>query len=169
MLRPRTLRPSLKITPAPRKPIPETTWAAIRVSPRAIRHDMGIGHENRGPERDQRIGSQARETLAPLPLEANRRAEAGGDEEIQSGLRKLHGHHGEDLHELKSHGAPRANGSRPAVPQLSDFARVYSMERGPALENAGHPGQWPRRLTDQPWPIASMTMRNSTSATATTR
>ena len=28
---------------------------------------------------------------------------------------------------------------RPAVPQLSDFARAYSMERGPALENAGHP------------------------------
>src|SRR5580704_1533230 len=55
---------------------------------------MGIAHENRGPERDQRIGPQARKTLAPLPLEANRRAEAGGDEEIKSGLRKLHGHHG---------------------------------------------------------------------------
>jgi hypothetical protein len=55
---------------------------------------MGISHENRGPERDQRIGPQARETLAPLPLEADRCAEAGGDEEIQSGLRKLHGHHG---------------------------------------------------------------------------
>jgi hypothetical protein len=55
---------------------------------------MGISHENRGPERDQRIGPQARETLAPLPLKADHCAEAGGDEEIQSGLRKLHGHHG---------------------------------------------------------------------------
>ena len=34
----------------------------------AIRRRMGIGHENRGPERDQRIGPQARQTLAPLPL-----------------------------------------------------------------------------------------------------
>ena len=36
---PRTLKPSLKITPAPRKPMPDTTWAAMRVallSPAAI-------------------------------------------------------------------------------------------------------------------------------------
>src|SRR5271166_72033 len=59
---------------------------------RATRRDIGIGHENRGPERDQGVGSQAREALAPLPLEANGGAEARGDEEIQSGLRKLHGH-----------------------------------------------------------------------------
>jgi hypothetical protein len=84
----------LKITPAPRKPIPETTWGGNTRVANAIRRDMGISHENRGPERDQRIGPQARETLAPLPLKADHCAEAGGDEEIQSGLRKLHGHHG---------------------------------------------------------------------------
>jgi hypothetical protein len=31
VLRPRTLIPSRKISPAPRKPIPDTTWAATRV------------------------------------------------------------------------------------------------------------------------------------------
>src|ERR1700722_5876677 len=31
VLSPRTLRPSRKISPAPRKPIPDTTWAATRV------------------------------------------------------------------------------------------------------------------------------------------
>lgn len=31
MLSPRTLKPSLKINPAPREPIPETTWAATGV------------------------------------------------------------------------------------------------------------------------------------------
>jgi hypothetical protein len=31
VLSPRTLKPSRKISPAPRKPIPETTWAATRV------------------------------------------------------------------------------------------------------------------------------------------
>ena len=60
----------------------------------AIRRRMGIGHENRGPKRDQGIGPQARETLAPLPLEADRRAEAGGDEKIQSGMREVCGHDG---------------------------------------------------------------------------
>ena len=60
---------------------------AIRIRDRAA-----IGDEDRRPERDQRIGSQAREMLAPLTFETDRRAEAGGNEEVQSGLRKRDGH-----------------------------------------------------------------------------
>ena len=87
-----TLRPSLKITPAPRKPMPDTTWAAIRVAPSASETARAIGDEDRRPERDQRIGPQAREMLAPLPFETDRRAEAGGDEEIEAGLGERCGH-----------------------------------------------------------------------------
>ena len=57
-----------------------------------IRDRAAIGDEDRRPERDQRIGPQAREMLAPLAFKADRRAEAGGDEEIQSGLRERDGH-----------------------------------------------------------------------------
>jgi hypothetical protein len=34
---------------------------------------------------------------------------------------------------------PESERFAPSRAQLSDFAGVYSMERGPALENAGHP------------------------------
>ena len=57
-------------------------------------HIEALLKDHAGAERDQRIGSQARETLAPLPLEADGGAEASGDEEVQSGVRKLHGHDG---------------------------------------------------------------------------
>src|SRR5580700_1716125 len=130
---------------------------------------MGIAHENRGPERDQRICPQARKTLAPLPLEANRRAEAGGDEEIQSGLREPHGHHGEDLHELKSHEfRERTVRARPC-PNSAILLASTQWKEGRCLRTPAILANRPRRLTDQPCPIASMTTRNSTSATATTR
>ncbi|SST13005.1 Uncharacterised protein [Acinetobacter baumannii] len=41
VLRPRTLRPSRMITPAPRKPMPLTTWAAIRVTLTSLSSNSG--------------------------------------------------------------------------------------------------------------------------------
>ncbi len=58
----------------------------------SIRDRAAIGDENRRPERDQRVGPQAGEMLAPLTFETDRRAKAGGDEEIESGLRERDGH-----------------------------------------------------------------------------
>ena len=60
---------------------------AVRVRDRAA-----IGDENRRPERDQRIGPEAREMLAPLAFETDRRAKTSGDEKVQSGLRERDSH-----------------------------------------------------------------------------
>ena len=57
-----------------------------------IRDRAAIGDENRRAERDQRIGPQAGEMLAPLAFEADRRAKAGGDEQIEAGLGERCGH-----------------------------------------------------------------------------
>ena len=51
-----------------------------------------VGDVDRGPKRDQRVGPQAREMLAPLTFETDRRAKAGGDEEIEARLGKRDGH-----------------------------------------------------------------------------
>ena len=44
----------------------------------ALEHD-----ENRGAERDQRVGPQSGKALAPLPLEANGAAEQNGDDQVE--------------------------------------------------------------------------------------
>ena len=62
--------------------MPVTTWAATRVGlcigELALEHD-----ENRGAERDQCVGPQSREALAPLPLEADGAAKQNGDDQIK--------------------------------------------------------------------------------------
>jgi hypothetical protein len=68
---PRTLIPSRNITPAPRKPMPETTCAATRGI--ALADHAGEGHEARRTQRDERVRSQARHFLLPLPFDADRR------------------------------------------------------------------------------------------------
>ncbi len=163
--------------------MPETTCAAMRVSPGAVRHDMGIGHKNRGPERDQRVGSQAGEALAPLPLEADCRAEARGDEEIRSGLRELHGH--EELREICGAGGRAAQAPTAGASEIRFVGAGLLRRKGDrrrlcasrlVLETAARPppagGRWnraPAGLAAHPLPIASITTRNSTSAAATTR
>ena len=62
---------------------------AIRIRDRAP-----VGDENRRPERDQRIGPQARKMLGPLAFETDRRAKAGGDEKVEAGLQERDGHGG---------------------------------------------------------------------------
>jgi hypothetical protein len=55
---------------------------------RAVRVARETAEQNkrRRPEGDERIGSQSGETLAPLPLEADRGAEGGGSQKIEAGV-----------------------------------------------------------------------------------
>src|SRR3984957_20377777 len=94
---------------------------------------MGIGHENLGSERGQGIGPQARETLAPLSLEADRCAEARGDEEIPSGMRKLHGHHGETSMNSKAMGSESERFAPSRVPTQRFCWRLLNGKRAGAL------------------------------------
>ena len=86
MLSPRTLRPSRKITPAPRKPIPETrlcrypSWTGIAGD------KSGENHKSRRSQGDQRVGAQAGDAIAPLAFEADDGAEATSHREIERGL-----------------------------------------------------------------------------------
>ena len=62
--------------------MPVTTWAATRVGPE-LGELPGENDENRSAQRNQRVGPQSRQTLAPLPLEADDAAEQDGHDEIE--------------------------------------------------------------------------------------
>src|SRR5438270_7041154 len=87
---PRTERPCRMIAPAPRKPIPLTICAAMRVGsmrvPVAVKKSSNPYADEREQGRadaDDEMRAQTRLTLAKLPLETDRAAEAGGDDETQ--------------------------------------------------------------------------------------
>jgi len=54
-----------------------------RIGELALEHD-----ENRGAKRDQRVGPQSGEALAPLPLEANGAAKQDGDDQVERVVRE---------------------------------------------------------------------------------
>jgi hypothetical protein len=76
------LTPCFQITPAPRK-----AYASydLRGDPRRTRiGELALKHDaNRGTERDQRVGPQSREALAPLPLETDGATKHDGDDQIE--------------------------------------------------------------------------------------
>src|ERR1700722_3606713 len=72
--------------------------------------------------------------LAPLPLEADRRAKASGDEEIQSGLCERDGHG--DLHEHEEQSA-----SKRAARNRSPTFEMRTGRRGPAVPSAALVGR----------------------------
>ena len=78
---PRITMPSLRIAPAPRKPMPETIWAAMRVGSTGAAGRLpseAVDRQHReqgGPERDEHVGPQARRVPVDLALEPDREAE----------------------------------------------------------------------------------------------
>ena len=90
VVRPRTVRPWRMIAPAPRKPMPVTICAAIRVGSKTIPSRWEEARrttrtrrrgEERGAERDEQVRAKPRFALAQLALEADRTAERGRDEQ----------------------------------------------------------------------------------------
>ena len=86
VLRPRTLRPSRMITPAPRKPMPLTTWAAMRVTLTSLSSNSGRIEAGR-TECDHRVGGHAGRALSPLSLETDQRTEAEGRHQADGDFR----------------------------------------------------------------------------------
>jgi hypothetical protein len=92
VLKPRTLSASLKIRPAPIKPMPDTTGAATL----GVLLSSGTTPENTKNEAAASATSvpEPGQTLAPLPLETDRRSQHCCGTEIEHGPQKAAAHHG---------------------------------------------------------------------------
>ncbi len=74
------------ITPAPRKPMPLTTWAAMRVTLTSLSSNSGRIEAGR-TECDHRVGGHAGRALSPLSLETDQRTEAEGRHQADGDFR----------------------------------------------------------------------------------
>ena len=93
VVRPRITMPSLRIAPAPRKPMPDTIWAAIRVGSigapvRARAEAVGRqDREQRRPDGDEHVRPQPGGMAVDLALESDgeteRRRQREPDREVE--------------------------------------------------------------------------------------
>ena len=74
--------------------MPDTTCAPTRAALSPSPVEAPEQDKRRRSERDERIGAQSGEALAPLPLEADRGPQANGGQEIDSGLEERQRHDG---------------------------------------------------------------------------
>ncbi len=102
VVRPRTMSRRMKITPAPRKPTPETTWAAIRDGSRFTslpstfeKAEPGHEREDRGPGSHQGVRPDTGALLPQLPLDTDQHRQHERDQQQEklgpgAGGRQLH-------------------------------------------------------------------------------
>ena len=103
------------IAPAPRKPIPVTIWAAIRVGSSVMplsRGELEVapgvgGHdrEERGADRDEHVRPETGLALPDLPLGSDRAAEHAGEDDAH-----------ENLSEVRAQARTASTASRCAAP-----------------------------------------------------
>src|SRR3954465_2302379 len=89
VLSPRTSMPCFMMTPAPRKPIPETDVGDHPHRAVGAGQVHGEIDEGGGADRDQHVGTQARGALPVLPLGADQRAQHEGREQADQRVREV--------------------------------------------------------------------------------